>query len=141
MNVAVVAEGHYQVGEIQRGRGDLTGAEDSYRRAHELGREPHPGLALLRLAQGRVAAAAASIRAALATQQDDRLARARLRAAQAEVALVAGDIDLAWEASTEVGQIAAAYGSPGHAASARHMFTIPVRPMFLPIESSRPKMS
>jgi DNA-binding CsgD family transcriptional regulator len=121
MNVAVVAEGHYQVGEIRRGRGDLTGAEESYRRAHELGRDPQPGLALLRLAQGRVAAASASIRAALATQPDDRLARARLRAAQAEIALAAGDADLAWEASTELGQIAAAYASPGHAASARQL--------------------
>jgi DNA-binding NarL/FixJ family response regulator len=121
MNVAVVAEGNYQVGEIQRGRGDLAGAEESYRRAHELGRDPQPGLALLRLAQARVPAAAASIRAALATQPDDRLARARLRAAQAEIALAAGELDLAWEASTEVGQIAAAYASPGHAATARQL--------------------
>ena len=121
MNVSVVAEGYYQVGEIRRGRGDLAGAEDSYRRSHELGRDPQPGLAMLRLAQGRIAAASASIRAALATQPDDRLARARLRAAQAEIALAAGELDLAWEASTEVGQIAAAYASPGHAATARHL--------------------
>ncbi|MGH3482745.1 MAG: LuxR C-terminal-related transcriptional regulator [Nocardioidaceae bacterium] len=121
MNVAVVAEGHYQVGDIQRGRGDLAGAEDSYRRAHELGRDPQPGLALLRLAQGRPAAAAASIHAALATRSDDRLARARLRTAQAEIALATGELDLAWEAATELGQIAAAYASPGHAASARQL--------------------
>jgi DNA-binding CsgD family transcriptional regulator len=121
MNVAVVAEGHYQVGDIQRGRGDLAGAEDSYRRAHELGRDPQPGLALLRLAQGRPAAAAASIHAALATRTDDRLARARLLTAQAEIALAAGELDLAWEGATELGQIAAAYASPGYAASARQL--------------------
>jgi len=121
INVAVVGEAHYQLGEIRLERGELSGAEDSYRCAQELGRDPQPGLALLQLAQGREAAAAASIRAALAIQQHDRLARARLRAAQAEIALATGDIDLAWEASTELGQIAAAYGSPGHAASARQL--------------------
>ena len=120
IDIAVVGEAHYQLGEIRRARGDLPGAEDSYRRAEELGRDPQPGRALLRLAQGRVSSAAASIRAALATL-DDRLARASLRAAQAEIALAAGDLDLAWEASTELGQIAAAYGSPGHAASARQL--------------------
>ncbi|HEU0288611.1 MAG TPA: hypothetical protein VFR22_16300, partial [Nocardioidaceae bacterium] len=120
IDVAVVGEAHYQLGEIRRERGDLYGAEDSYRHAQELGRDPQPGLALLRLAQGRVTAAVASIRAAL-TILDDRLARARFRAAQAEIALTAGDLDLAWEASTELGQIAAAYGSPGHAASAREL--------------------
>lgn len=119
-NVAVVAEAQYQLGEIRRQRCDLIGAEDSYRRAHELGRDRQPGLALLRLAEGRTTAAAASIRAALATERD-RLARALLRAAQAEIALADGQIDLAWEASTELGQIAAAYASPGHAASARQL--------------------
>jgi tetratricopeptide (TPR) repeat protein len=133
-NVAAVAEAHYQLGEIRRGLGDLTGAEDSYQRAHELGRDRQPGLALLRLAQGRPTAAAASIRAALATQ-DDRLARARLRAAQAEIALADGQIDLAWEASTELGQIAAAYGSPGHAASARQLLGATLLAQGQPIEA------
>jgi tetratricopeptide (TPR) repeat protein len=133
-NVAAVAEAHYQLGEIRRGRSDLAGAEDSYQRAHELGRDRQPGLALVRLAQGRTTAAAASIRAALATQ-DDRLARARLRAAQAEIALADGQIDLAWEASTELGQIAAAYGSPGHAASARQLLGATLLAQGQPIEA------
>src|SRR5829696_7907609 len=44
---------------------DLAGAEEAYTRAHEVGRDPQPGLALLRLAQGRTEAARSSIAAAL----------------------------------------------------------------------------
>ena len=43
LNVAAVAEGHYQVGEIRRLRGDAPGAEEAYRMAHEFGRTPQPG--------------------------------------------------------------------------------------------------
>lgn len=61
LNSGTVAEGHYEIGEIRRLRGDLSGAEEAFRRAHELGRDPQPGLALVRLAQGNVDAAATSI--------------------------------------------------------------------------------
>ena len=47
-------------------------------RAHEIGRDPQPGLALLRLAQGRIDAARASIAAALAGFGGSRLERAPL---------------------------------------------------------------
>ena len=50
---------HYQLGEIQRLRGELEEAEESYRRASLAGRDPEPGMSLLRLAQGRVDLAAA----------------------------------------------------------------------------------
>ena len=43
----------YQRAEFHRLRGDFERAEAAYRRANELGREPQPGLALLRLAQGQ----------------------------------------------------------------------------------------
>src|SRR5205814_1682569 len=81
IHVGIVAEGRYQIGEIRRLRGDLEGAEDAYGLGHQLGRDPQPGLALLRLAQGRAEAAAALIRTALAGVTDP-LARARLLAAQ-----------------------------------------------------------
>ena len=90
IHVGVVAEGHYQIGEIKRLRGDLEGAEQAYEEGHRLGRDPQPGLALLRLAQGRVDAAATLIRSALAGVAD-RLARARFLAAQVEIAIAAGD--------------------------------------------------
>ena len=51
-HVSIVAEAHYNLAEIHRMRGDLDAAEDSIREAMRLGREPQPGLALLRLAPG-----------------------------------------------------------------------------------------
>jgi hypothetical protein len=56
---------HYQLGELHRLRGELAEAEAAYRQAHAAGCEPQPGLALLRLAEGRADAAAAAIDAAL----------------------------------------------------------------------------
>ena len=40
IDVFVVADGYYEVGEIRRRRGDLAGAEEAYTRAHEIGRDP-----------------------------------------------------------------------------------------------------
>jgi DNA-binding NarL/FixJ family response regulator len=118
LHVAGAAEGHYQLGELRRLRGDLAGAEAAYRRAHELGRDPQPGLALLRLAQGRAATAAASIRAALAAVVHDRLARAWLCAAQVEIALAAGEPETAGRAGDELTMTASSYGSSGLEAAA-----------------------
>jgi DNA-binding NarL/FixJ family response regulator len=120
LHVAGAAEGHYQLGELHRLRGDLAAAEAAYLRAHELDRDPQPGLALLRLAQGRAATAAASIRAALTAVTNDRLARARLCAAQVEIALAAGDAGTAGRACDELTRTASTYGSSGLEAAALH---------------------
>ncbi|HWI05667.1 MAG TPA: hypothetical protein VNT52_17805 [Acidimicrobiales bacterium] len=55
----------YQEGELYRLRGEYADAEQVYRRAHEWGRVPQPGLARLRLAQESVDAAVAALRLAL----------------------------------------------------------------------------
>ena len=57
-----IGEAYYQQAEMHRLRGEYDAAERAYRGASTFGREPQPGLALLRLAQGDVAAAVASIR-------------------------------------------------------------------------------
>jgi class 3 adenylate cyclase len=44
----------YELAEIQLRMGDLDASDESFRRAHELGLDPQPGLSLLRLAQGRI---------------------------------------------------------------------------------------
>ena len=54
MNIAVVAEGHYLLGDLLRLRGQVADAEAAYLRAHELGRDPQPGLALLKAQTGQV---------------------------------------------------------------------------------------
>ncbi|MDQ3823043.1 MAG: LuxR family transcriptional regulator, partial [Actinomycetota bacterium] len=88
---SITAGGYYEIGEIRRRRGDFEGAEGAYRTANELGRDPQPGLALLRLAEGKVEAAAAGIARKLDDVQDP-LRRLAILPAQVEVALAAGNL-------------------------------------------------
>lgn len=116
-NAIHVALGHYELGEIRLRRGDAEGAEDAFARAHELGRVPEPGLALLRLLQGRVEAAVALIDQALADETLE-LARPDLLSAQVEIALAAGDVAGARAAAAELAEIAARFGTGALAAAA-----------------------
>jgi class 3 adenylate cyclase len=110
-NLSYTAEAFYEVGEIRLRMGDLAGAEDAFGQAHELGREPQPGLSLLQLAQGKVDAAVASIGRALRDSPSDRLARSRLLPAQVEIAIANGDLETASAAADELADIAGAFGS------------------------------
>jgi DNA-binding CsgD family transcriptional regulator len=118
VHIGTAAGGQYEIGEIRRLRGDSAGAEEAFKRAHELGRDPQPGLALLRLAQGRIDLAVASMRAALDATADP-LGRARLCVAHVEIALAAGDISAADTTTSELEQTAATYSSPGLQAAAK----------------------
>jgi DNA-binding NarL/FixJ family response regulator len=118
MNPRVAAEGFYEIGEIRRRMGDPVGAEEAFRRASELGREPQPGLALLRLAQGNVDAAVSAIRVALAEESRTGLDQARLLPAQVEIAIAGGDLETAQAAVDELSTIADDYGSPAIEAAA-----------------------
>lgn len=104
----LAGEAFQVAGEIARRRGDRTAAEEAFVRAHSLGAEPYHGLALLRLAEGKVAAAATLLERALDEPGRDRLARARLLAALAEVALAAGDAGMARSASGALDDLARA---------------------------------
>jgi len=84
-----VGEAYYQQAELARLRGAFSEAEASYREGATWGRRPDPGLALLRLAQGDVATAAAMIRRAL--DEVDPIGRPRLLEPAVEVLLAAGD--------------------------------------------------
>jgi DNA-binding CsgD family transcriptional regulator len=109
----------YQQAELHRLRGQFAEAEGAYREASEWGHPPQPGLALLRLAQGRVDAAAAAIRAALAEAQD-RIARAKVLAAYVDIVLAAEAVAPARTAADELSAIAADLGMPFlHAVSAQ----------------------
>jgi DNA-binding NarL/FixJ family response regulator len=108
---ATTAEGYYELGEVRRLRGDLPGAEEAFRQAHARGREPQPGLALLRLAQGRVDEAHVSIETALSAGPQDALSRAWLCVACVEVSLAAGRIDMARTACEELKAAASHFGS------------------------------
>ena len=112
-------DSHYQQAEIHRLRGEYDAAEAGYRAASEHGREPQPGLALLRLAQGRTAAAAAALRRVLAATADG-LRRVRYLPATVEIALAAGEIEAARQAARELGEIAGRYKTDILAAMAAH---------------------
>jgi class 3 adenylate cyclase len=90
----VVSDAQYEVGEIRRRRGDFSGADEAYRAVNELGRDPQPGLALLRLAEGKLDAAVAGITRSLADVQQP---------------IAAGDLKTARSALAEVEQIVDSY--------------------------------
>jgi DNA-binding CsgD family transcriptional regulator len=117
LNVGVVAAAQYELGELRRLRGDDEGAARAYGRAHELGRDPQPGAALLRLARGEVEAARTALETSLATAGQD-LERPPLLAARLEVAEAAGDADLADATARELRRIADRFATPGLRAEA-----------------------
>jgi class 3 adenylate cyclase len=102
----ITALGFYEIGEIRRRRGEFAAAEEAYRRADDYGQVPQPGLALLRLAQGKVDAAASAITRVLADGLPDPLGRARLLPAQVQISLAAGDLERARAAAEELERVA-----------------------------------
>jgi class 3 adenylate cyclase len=113
----ITGGGYYEIGEIRRRQGNFAAAEEAYARANELGREPQPGLSLLRLAQGKVDAAAAGIRRKLADTEEP-LLRVRHLPAQVEVAVAASDLETARTAAGELDSIIDAYKIGGRRAPA-----------------------
>ena len=109
----------YQQAELLRLRGEFVAAEQAYRQANQWGRNPQPGLALLRLAQGQVDAAKVAIRRAV-DEAPERITRSRLLAAHVEIALAAGDLPGARAAADELSQVADDHGAPLLHATAAH---------------------
>lgn len=109
----------YQQGEVYRLRGDFGAAEDAYRTASRYGGEPYPGLALLRLSQGRPDAAVAAICRSLDATSDP-LERARLLPAQVEIMITASDTAQARAAVGELVGIAETFSGGALAAIGAH---------------------
>jgi DNA-binding CsgD family transcriptional regulator/predicted negative regulator of RcsB-dependent stress response len=105
-------EAFYVAGELRRLRGDHAVAEEAYRRAHELGRPPQPGLALVRLAQGHVDTAVAALHRALSQAGSAPLARVRVLAALVEAQLRAGEVGPARATADELARVATVNSSP-----------------------------
>lgn len=114
-----VGAAFYQRAELHRLRGEFAKAQEAYRQASRWGREPQPGLALLRLAQGQKGAAEAAMRR-LVNEGQDRVTRSRLLAAHVEIMLAVGDVQAARLAVDELSEIAADLDAPLlHAVSAQ----------------------
>jgi DNA-binding CsgD family transcriptional regulator len=118
-NEAAAGEASYREAEIHRLRGERTAAERAYREASRRGREPQPGLALLRLAQGECVAGLALIRRAL-VETDQPSRRVALLPACIEITLVAGQLDEARAASLELERLIDAEECPALAATLAH---------------------
>jgi DNA-binding CsgD family transcriptional regulator len=109
-NLLTLGGAYYVRADVHRLRGEFDAADGDYRRAHEHGCEPHPGLALLRLGQGRTDLAEAAIRR-LEAEAVQPVVRARMLAAFAEIVLAAGDGTAAGAAADELAAVARAQGS------------------------------
>jgi DNA-binding CsgD family transcriptional regulator/tetratricopeptide (TPR) repeat protein len=101
----------YQVAELHRLRGEIEKAEAAYRRTAESGRSPYPGLALLRLAQGRRDDAAAAICRVLQEATTPR-ARSKVLGAAVDVMLACDDVGGARRAADELDELAQTIATP-----------------------------
>lgn len=98
-----------EIGEIRRRLGDLEGASTAFRAAADLGLQPQPGLALVRLAEGKIAVAARMIQQALCEAGANDLARAKLLPAAVQIGVASDDLDAARSAASELDRLARVY--------------------------------
>jgi class 3 adenylate cyclase len=107
-----VGQAWYELGEIALRRGDLAAAADAFERAAGCGKDPQPGLAMLRLAEGEEAVALALLRVAAENAGDaDPLAVGQLLPAIVDAQLACGDVRGAQEAAERLAGIARLYGT------------------------------
>ena len=114
---SATGEAVYLLAELHRLAGRDSLAEQSFREAGEWGRDPQPGLALLRLAQGRGEAAVAMVRRLL-EERDVAIDRIRVLPAAIEILLRTGDLDAAAAAAEELVGWAGSFRTPGLQAAA-----------------------
>lgn len=110
-HLGVTAAAYTEVGDILRRLGELDRAETAFGQAQELCGQPCGGLALLRLAQGRVATAV-SIATGCLRNSSGPLARASLLPIMAQVAIAADDTAAATDAVNELDEIVTAFPMP-----------------------------
>jgi DNA-binding CsgD family transcriptional regulator len=108
---ATVGEAFYQLAHLHRLRGEFAEAETAYREVSKSGRKPHPGLALLRLAQGQIETAVAAIRH-VAEESHDRRSRSFVLAAYIQIMLAAGDTPAARHGADELAALIEALDAP-----------------------------
>jgi len=101
---------YYEQGELHRLRGEFAAAKRAYREASRWGREPHPGLALVWLAEGNLEAAAAAIRRVM--DESEALDRARVLPAYVEIMLAADSAAAARAGAEQLAAVAAEREAP-----------------------------
>ena len=96
-----MGEAFDELGMVRLNTGDLTGAEEAFRKAHSLGSSSMPGLALVRLAQGEASEGLSMIESRLASSEG-LTARMKLLPSAVEIALGAADLNVAEEHASEL---------------------------------------
>jgi class 3 adenylate cyclase len=119
-DVLLSGEAQYEIGEVRLRVGDLEGAREAFRQAHQLSREPEPGRSLLRLAQGDPPGANMSIMRALAGVESRAFIQARLLPAAVEIGIAAGDLDSVAQHVAELEQIAGSFRTTAVTAAAEY---------------------
>ena len=118
-NEVSAGEARYRRAEIHRLRGEYDAAEQGYREASLLGREPQPGMALWRLGRGETAAATAAVKRALAGASDV-ASCLELWPAAIEIAIAAGEFDEAHAAADELARLISPDDPPALVATLSH---------------------
>jgi DNA-binding CsgD family transcriptional regulator len=117
LNELACGKALYRVGEVHRLRGEFAAAEEAFRAASRCGCEPQPGLALLRLSDGKARDAAGALRRVVG-EATEPLNRAELLPAYVEVMLAVGEVEQARSACVELDEIAERQGNDVLAATA-----------------------
>ena len=104
-------EAYYLKGELHRLQGNFTQAEEAYQQASQWGRQTQPGLALLRLAEGKLDQCKAAIERVY-EEIKGRIARSRILPAYIEIMLAMHEIEKAHDAVDELSEITDAIGAP-----------------------------
>lgn len=114
-NASAAAEALYRQGELHALRGELEAAERAFAGASREGREAQPGLARVRMAQGKRDAAAAAIRRVV-RECEEPGPRSAYLPDYVEIMVAVGDLDAAREGCDALERLAA--GTPGGALEA-----------------------
>lgn len=104
-------EAFYQLGELYRLMGNSDEALEMYRQASKWGRKPQPGLALLRLSQGKKDVAKAAICQVLKEKKDP-IPRSKILPSYVKIMLKTADFEDAKKASNELAEIASDFRTP-----------------------------
>ena len=110
-NPPATGEAFYRQAELYRLKGKYSKAEKAYRQANECGRNPQPGLALLRLVQGKADAAKTAI-LQVEDEYQDKIKRSRILPAFIEIMLATNDTEAAQDVIKELFDIAEALEAP-----------------------------
>jgi class 3 adenylate cyclase len=109
----------HELGEVRRRRGNLDGARIAFKQALDVGFDPQPGLALLRLDEADPAGALAAINRRMVDRDAfTQESRCLLLPAQVTIALAADEIGVAHAALAELDEVAALSGANAILASA-----------------------